>query len=231
MVFDTCQYSIQTHEERGQMKKLMISICAFFLALSIPLSVSALQFTLDSYSIDANAYDPGLVIQAAEILSEPYSFDLNLGGVETVDLFKIWTDETDVGGDDLIEQSISASFSFTEPVPPFGGTQEGETVGTSDWFFIFEIQTGQLTWDGPKIYNFGPLSDGELLITLSDVTFNWGLYGLTEGYCSGGIVKATFEYLTEASVQVTPEPSTFLLLGLGFGAFGLIARRGRKKAL
>ena len=205
------------------MKRLTVFLCTtVLLFLGIAGSASALTFTLDNYTIALNTSDPGLVVDYSKILGEPHDFDLALGDSVTVNLFRIWTDETTVNGDDTVPKPITVGLNFSAPPPPFGGDVDGVTYGESTLFGFY--QEGEVEWNGPAYLNFGPLADGILIASLSDEDFNEGYFGLNEGYCKGAIVELTLKYEKEATP--VPEPATMLLLGTGL--FGLAAI-GRKR--
>jgi hypothetical protein len=214
----------QNHMEDSAMKKVLIVLVALFSALAFSNATNAapIAFTLESYIVNVNNSDPGLVLQTANILSTPFNFSLNEGDSVTKNLFSIWTNEKDVGSDDKVHKNASVSFSFTAPSPSFGGTVEGETFGVYSGSWFFNTQYGKLEWDGVVEIPFGNL--GLLNASLDAVKFNWGLYGLSEGYCWGADVPVTFTL--EKAPSSVPEPATMLLLGLGLvGLAGL----GRKK--
>ena len=207
------------------MKKILLVLV---LVLGMAGAAWAETFTLDNFNATLNNTDPGLVLQSAPIQTTPFSFDLNVGGSTTFDLFKIWTDESDVGSDDRVEKEISVSLNFTAPPPPFGSSIDGDTVGVYNGRWYFNEQFGRVEWDGPVTFNFGPQGNGELTITLSNETFNWGLYGLSEGSRWGANVEATAYYATAA----VPEPTTMLLLGLGLlGVAGIRRFKKQNKVL
>lgn len=203
------------------MKKIFVFLCSLFLVLGVAGGANAAFFTLDHYDVNLKNADPGLVLQWAPELSMPVSGNLDLGIPQTVDLFSIWTDETDVGWDDMVAYPISVDFYFTQPTPAFSGSIYGETFGVS---LLGIVEYGKVEWDSGSIFNFGPLGDGELRVSLSDEIFNKGLFGLKEGERYGAIVEATFKLKNEASP--VPEPATMLLLGSGLVG---LAGYGRKK--
>jgi hypothetical protein len=189
----------------------------------------SIEFLLGSYSIDSNV-GSGLIIETYKVAPEPTSFTLDyVGDMEYFDLFKIWTPEEDVGGDDLIPKPISVNFSFTAPAPLFGGTQTGSTVGVSGWVWLVNYQYGQVTWDEPYVFNFGPNSTGQLQVQLSNEEFNFGLYGLHEGKKHSAKVKAKFTLLREPIA--TPEPLSIATWGgLGLATVGFAGLRRIRRA-
>ena len=206
------------------MKKLLtVFLCSFFLFGTVAVC-SALQFTLENYTVSALSSDPGLVIQTSNSQSNDYSFSLNVGESTTFDLFDIWTNEGAVNEEDDVEpKPISVAMNFSAPPPSFGSTVEGDTNGYR--LFGGWIQYGRVFWDGPVRIAFGSEEDGVLEVVLSNEIFNPGIGGSWGGECLGGTVEATFTYQTAATAPV-PEPSTILLMGVGL--LGLVAV-GRRK--
>jgi hypothetical protein len=133
----------------GSCARKFAAAVAFVAAVGASSIASAVSFS-GSYQVNALSSDPGLVIQTQE-LADPLNFVLtNPGDMFTVDLFKIWTNETDIGADDFMHAGISVDFDFS--APPTSGTVTGATFGATA-LFVFE--GGELVWDGPKVLDFG----------------------------------------------------------------------------
>ena len=189
---------------------------AFLAVVGASSMASAVGFS-GSYQVNAHNSGPGLLIQTQE-LADPLNFALaNPGDFYTVDLFKIWTEETDVEwGEDTLPRSISVDFDFT--APPSSGSVLGTTLGGS----IIITEWGSVTWAGPEVIDFG--NGGKLRITLSDETFNKGLFGLKHGRDHGAIVEAKFKLISDSVAEV-PLPASLPLLMAALGGLAVLRRR------
>ncbi|WP_216665329.1 VPLPA-CTERM sorting domain-containing protein [Pseudoruegeria sp. HB172150] len=179
-------------------------------------AASATTFT-GNFSISGSAFtDPGLVLQTSTT-SGGGSFDLEVGEWAYFELFTVWTEETTVNADDLVGQSINVDFVFTDPA--VSGGLSGSSTGVISCFGFCEY--GVIDWANPLILTFG--GTGKLLLSLSDVTFNFGILGLHEGEKHGASVKLKVKYL-EAPSQV-PLPAGGVLLIGALGGLAMVRRR------
>jgi hypothetical protein len=190
------------------MKKLTLFLCSLALVLGMAVSVSALNFTLDSYVVKLNVSDPGLVLYWEPILQQPQKFNLEVGqSTGYVPLFKLGTYETWANADDKAEKDISVTFNFSSPAVSSNAT--GTTVGKTWWWIA---SWGEVTWNNPAQFRFG--DTGLFNISLTNAWF---------GTPGSATIYANLDYVSAASV---PEPYMVLLMGAGF--LGLVAY-GRKR--
>jgi len=171
--------------------------------LSMVLAATAVAdpytFTLDSYDVSVRDSDPGLVLYANDILSQPFSFNADQGDVEKFNLFTVGTNETTVNWfEDTHRYDIGVAFTFSSPA--VNGVLTGESRGV---WHLFSDDRGKIEWDNPAVFNFD--DEGEFTISLSDVCFG------TPGEAT---VKATFEYTQAPAVVPVPAPMLLASIGL-----------------
>src|SRR5262245_540863 len=147
------------------LRAMTIAAGAVFAAVVGVASAHAVTFNGSFGVTQLNTTDPGLVV-AVSPTSGGLGFDLpNAGNSTTFGLFDIWTDETSVNADDRVAKPISVNFTFTSPAA--SGNVGGNTLGGS---LLGIFQFGRVVWGAPLLLPFG--DGGQLLITLSDETFN-----------------------------------------------------------
>lgn len=185
-------------------------------AITIPSMVSALVFTGD-ISVHANYYEPGLTVSVDQTPNPFSTPDLAVGDHYEFAVFDIWTNETEIFGDDLIGRPISVKFNFNSPMT--GGTATGTTSGFDDF-----VQLGEVTWDNPTNFSFGQGGTGKFSVALTNAIFNEGILGLEPGREFGETVLAKLTY----DVAPVPLPATLPLLLGGLGIAGALSRRARR---
>lgn len=203
------------------MKKLVLAASA---AAMLPTVANAQTVTIQgSATPTVHSSDPGLVLT-----SSPGNFLLNLdldpatgtpSSLFVNNLFSLGTLEGSVElGEDTVAYPLSVLFSFTNP------TGTGSDVITGQSFGYYQLFTscgliaggcGRVVWDGPQTFNFG--DGGSFSLALNNVTF--GTPGSTA-------VGGTFTLITSA----VPEPSTWAMMLIGFGAVGFAVRRRKPAA-
>lgn len=176
-------------------------------AVAVLVGLSAVQAQAGTvYVVDANASSlsmhssgDGLLLDAAIVVANGYSFELNgVGDSETFKFAKVWTPETWVNvGEDTEPKPISATLAFTSPAS--SGTVNGQSVGVSQGIFGIEgfYQAGKVTWGGPAYVN---APTGQYKITLNDATFAEGAFWTGLNWCDMAWICATIE-----QVSITPD--------------------------
>jgi hypothetical protein len=187
-------------------------IAAAVLAVALPGAASALTFN-GSWNISGSALsDPGLVVKTTPG-SGTFGFDLDDGESTRFRLFKLWTEETDVGRDDRAADDIFANFTIN-------GTS-GSLAGTIKGHDAFLFQWGSLDWANPLELDVGR---GVLSIALNGIEhFNKGWFGLDPS-ATKPKVYAEFSY-RETSPAPVPLPAGLGLIAAGIGALGFFGFR------
>ncbi len=194
----------------------ILALAATTAALALAASAAHAAAFVGDYSASVNGSDPGLIIKTTDL---PGAININLtnpGDSASVNLFTIWTPETDVAlFEDTVAKPISVLFSFTSP-DTFGGTVSGSTFGV--WGVV---EKGHVSWSGPVTMDFG--NGGKLKVSLNDADFNKGYFGLDEGEKYGATIKGKFTLIAASA----PEPTTWAMMIAGFGLAGATLRRRR----
>jgi hypothetical protein len=204
------------------MRKYLLAAGAA-LAMTMAQPAAAAVTYAGSYAVDPyNQADPGLILNVADAGAIGTNFSTSslqtIGDTASAVLFKIYTLETSVNGDDLAAMPIQVDFTFTSP-SFLQGSVDGTTYGQS-FFGIF--QNGSVSWTGGHDFDFG--NGGKVRVTLNDATFNAGFFGLNNKPGKGAEISANFELLKAAAV---PEPATWAMMIAGFGLAGTAIRRRR----
>lgn len=171
----------------------------------------------------------GLAIQTWDSAPAGNDVSLNLtgnGAFQDLNLFKIYTNESDIDSDDDNHKTISVLFNFTAP-----GAANG-TVGGETWAIDGTVNRGHVSWNGPAVINFGG-GFGSLTVTLNDTDFNaydppYYCCGndLAEGYSHAAQITGHF-VLSNVGAGAVPEPATWGMMIMGFGLAGATMRRRR----
>lgn len=177
------------------------------------------------HAVSVNAVDPGLVVHTLDIASNPYVDNLTLGVPVTLDLFRIWTNETAVSlGEDNIFKPAVVLWTFLSPLG--GGLTTGFTHGTT-FFGLFD--SAEVLWGGPTVVDFA--NGAQIMIWLSNAQFNAAslstlFFDLTPGIAYGANVEATLLMTRPPLGSPVPEPAivTLLMLGLPW-----VARRSWRR--
>jgi hypothetical protein len=191
------------------MKRFIVSLSVLALILGFGgvASAAPINFTLQSYNVSLNQSDPGLVLYWNPILTQPTTWNLDVGQSVEFNLFRLGTTESAVNNDDKVQKAITVNFAWTAPPGVISDNVNGETSG---WSFLF-LDGAVVDWtDNPAVFNFG--NGGQFRLSLEDASFR--VPGST-------VIEAELKYV-RASV---PEPMSLLLLGLGLLGIGVARRK------
>lgn len=174
-------------------------------------------------SVNVRASDPGLVLYG-----NPVGFSdivLNsVGDMATRVVANIGTGETALNLDDFAHYPVSLTFAFTNPTGASGSPLTGESFGQLTPFFSTtncdEFAVACLDFDGPVTFDFGV--GGQFAVELLDEDF--AIPGNTN-------VTAKFTLLNESRVPAVPEPATWAMIMLGFGAIASALRSRRRQSV
>lgn len=197
-------------------------------ALALTPSAQALSRTYQigsGSSVTANTGDGLIISTQLDSGLSGRTFILDDGASTSFKFFRIWTTEDDVGGDDTVAKSITATLDFA--MPDLDASVPGSTTGIKTPVLFFgSYQYGKVTWNDPVTIS---ALDRTFTIDLNDAVFNEGWLGLNDGKCFGANITAT---ITQTG-SMTPQPqptvpdggSTAMLVGLGLVGIGLLHRK------
>ena len=175
-------------------------------------ATAAVTITGQVSSVSASTSDPSLVINAAAVAFPTFTLN-NVGDFADFTVLTIGTSETSVDfPDDFTPRPLSVAFSFSRPNGATGAPITGTTVGFYELFSSCGLLAGgcgSATFNSPSLFTFN--NGGQFSVRLSNVTF------ATPGTAN---VTGRFTLVTAP----VPEPSTWALMLLGFGAVGAAMR-------
>jgi hypothetical protein len=210
---------------------------ALAIAGGLALGASQAQATVFTGTWELTNYensDPGLVLGVHNLSPSAFSIDLGASDPQYLDLFKLYTNEETINPDDTAQSPIALKFAFSAPTPNTGPLEIGGT--TQGWAtFLGIYQGGQLTWanGGQATLQWangvpGISAPGNMTLSVNGGTFNEGFFGVDEGKKHGMVVTAKFDW--DNDPVGVPEPATWAMMIMGFGAAGSVIRRRRALA-
>lgn len=204
------------------MKRYLLAAAAAASALISAPAAATVTIEGDPANTTVTGYSGpnGLLISGSALPFGPFTLT-NIGSSFTTSVLTIGTPETSVNlFEDTTPRQVSVNFAFLNPLDATGALVTGSTTGFIIPFTSCGILAGgcgAVDWSNtPTIFSFG--SGGSFSVLLQDATF------ATPGSAR---VSGTFTYLS-ASV---PEPGTWAMMLLGFGAVGFALRRQRTPKL
>lgn len=198
---------------------LFASIAATALAAAPVAAATTISGTVSSVTV--NNTDPGLVINAAPVAFPSFTLT-NAGDFADYTVLTIGTPEGTVNiPEDFSPRPISVAFAFSSPTGATGAPITGNTLGFINLNLfgscgIIAGGCGQAIFNAPSVFNFG--QGGQFSVALSNATF------ATPGTAS---VTGRFTLISNA----VPEPSTWALMLLGFGAVGAAMRSPKRRRM
>ena len=203
------------------MKRYILAAAAAAIAISTPATASV-TIEGDPANTTVNGYSGpnGLLISGSGLPFGPFTL-ANLGDSFTTAVLTIGTPETTVNlFEDTTPRQVSVDFAFLNPLDATGALVTGSTTGFIIPFTSCGILAGgcgAVDWSNtPTIFSFG--SGGSFSLLLQDATF---------GTPGSARVSGTFTYVSPS----VPEPGTWAMMLLGFGAVGFALRRRRTPTL
>lgn len=204
------------------MKRYLIAAAVAATTLISTPAMASVTIQGDPANTTVNGYSGpnGLLISGSGLAYGPFTL-ANLGDSFTTAVLTIGTPETSVNlFEDTNPRQVSVDFAFLNPLDATGALVTGSTTGFIVPFTSCGILAGgcgAVDWSNtPTVFNFG--TGGSFSLLLQDATF---------GTPGSARVNGTFTYLTAA----VPEPGTWAMMLLGFGAVGFAMRRRRTPRL
>lgn len=191
------------------------------IALTSTPAIAATTITGSVSGVSVNSSDPGLVITANPIAFPSFTLN-NAGDFAEFSVLSIGTPEGTVNLiEDFQPKPISVAFSFSSPLGAAGAPITGNTLGFINLNLfgscgIIAGGCGQAIFNAPSVFNFG--QGGQFSVALSNTTF------ATPGTAN---VTGRFTLISNA----VPEPSTWALMLLGFGAVGAAMRSPKRRRM
>lgn len=195
-------------------------VAAAAIAMAAPAS-AAVTITGAVSGVTVNNTDPGLVINATPVAFPSFTLN-NVGDFQDFTVLTVGTSEGSVNfPDDFQPQPISVAFNFSRPSGATGAPIGGTTTGFVDFNLfgacgVIAGGCGSATFGAPTQFSFS--QGGRFSVALSNVTFT-----------TPGSADVTGRFTLLAAP--VPEPSTWALMLLGFGAIGAAMRSPKRRRM